>query len=65
MNGRPEATVQHLKAAIRRTLHGSGAPFERWPIAARFINEKLRQKQVDKEKKSPPLLGKGFGDLES
>ena len=65
MNGRPEATVQHFKAAIRRTLHGSRAPFERWPIAARFINEKLRQKQVDKEKKSPPFLGKGFGDLES
>ena len=56
MNGRCEAIVQHIKAAIRRTLHGAEAPFDRWPIAARFINEKLRQKQVDKEKKTPPFL---------
>ncbi|CAL1145464.1 unnamed protein product [Cladocopium goreaui] len=48
MNGRCEAIVQHIKAAIRRTLHGAEAPFDRWPIAARFINEKLRRKQVDK-----------------
>ena len=56
MNGRCEATIQHLKAAIRRTLHGAGASFERWPLAARFINEKLRQKQVGKEIKTPPFL---------
>eukprot|EP00435_Cladocopium_sp_Y103_P028784 s3094_g7.t1 len=56
MNGRCEVVIQHLKAAIRRTLHGANAGFERWPIAARFINEKLRQKQVGKEKKSPPFL---------
>jgi hypothetical protein len=56
MNGRCEATVQHLKAAIRRTLHGAGASYERWPLAARFINEKLRQKQVGKETKTPPFL---------
>ena len=56
MNGRCEVTVKHLKAAIRRTLHGAGAPFERWPLAARFINEKLRQKQVGKEQKTPPFL---------
>jgi len=56
MNGRCEAIVQHIKAAIRRTLHGAEAPFDHWPIADRFINEKLRQKQVDKEKRTPPFL---------
>ena len=56
MNGRCEATVHHIKAAIRRTLHGAEASSDRWPIAARFINGKLRQKQVDKEKKTPPFL---------
>jgi len=66
MNGRCEAIVQHIKAAIRRTLHGAEAPFDCWPIAARFINEKLRQKQVDKEKKTPPFWSeRGFGDHEN
>lgn len=58
MNGRYEVTVKHLKAAIRRTLHGAGAPFEHWPLATRFINEKLRQKQVGKEQRTPPFLSK-------
>ena len=56
VNGRCEAIVQHINTAIRRTLHGAEAPFDRWPVAARFINEKMRQKQVDKEKKTPPFL---------
>eukprot|EP00435_Cladocopium_sp_Y103_P022026 s142_g5.t1 len=58
MNGRCEVVIQHLKAAIRRTLHGAEAGFERWPIAARFINEKLRQKQIGKERRNPPFLSK-------
>ena len=39
-------------------MHGAGAPFEHWPLAARFINEKLRQKQVGKEQRTPPFLSK-------
>eukprot|EP00435_Cladocopium_sp_Y103_P029126 s549_g7.t1 len=58
MNGRCEVVIQHLKAAIRRTLHGADAGFDPWPIAARFLNEKWRQRQIGKEKKSPPFLSK-------
>ena len=55
-NGRVEVAVQWVKAEIRRLLHAAGAPFKRWPLAARNLNERLRLRQVGKEAKIPPFL---------
>jgi transposase InsO family protein len=38
-NGRVEASVQWIKAEIRRILHAADAPFSLWPLAARDTNE--------------------------
>ena len=45
-NGRAEVSVQWVKAEIRRILQAAGAPFSRWPLAARNLNERLRLKQI-------------------
>ena len=55
-NGRAEVSVQHVKSAIKRILHGAGVGTERWPMAARFFNEKERLRQLGKPDKSPPFL---------
>ena len=55
-NGRAEVSVQLVKSAIRRILHGSEVGIERWPLAARFLNEKLRLRQIGKVDSSPPFL---------
>ena len=39
-NGRAEVSVQRVKSAVKRILHGAGVGTERWPLAARFFNEK-------------------------
>ena len=55
-NGRAEVSVQLVKADIRRVLHGAGADFTQWPLAARYVNEKRRLKQIRKEVVTPPFL---------
>ena len=55
-NGRVEVSVQWIKAEIRRMLHGASAPFSRWPLAARSLNERLRLRQVGKSQKLPNFL---------
>ena len=55
-NGRAEVSVQIVKADIRRALHGAQAEFTRWPMAARYVNEKRRLRQIRKEEKTPPFL---------
>ena len=55
-NGRAENAVQNVKSEIRRVLHGAGAEFNRWPLAARFINEVNRLKQIGKTVKHPKFL---------
>ena len=55
-NGRVEVAVQWVKSEIRRILHAAGAPFERWPLAARNLNERLRLRQVGKDVKLPTFL---------
>ena len=57
-NGRAEVAVQQVKAEIRRALQGAGAGFERWPLAARFVNEVNRLKQTGRETKHPGFLQK-------
>ena len=57
-NGRAEVAVQQVKAEIRRALHGAGADFNRWPLAARFVNEVNRLKQTEKSVNHPPFLSK-------
>ena len=51
VNGRCEAIVQHINTAIRRTLHGAEAPFDRWPVAARFINERCDRSRSTRRKR--------------
>ena len=55
-NGRVEVSVQWIKAEIRRILHAANAPFSRWPLAARNLNERLRLRQVGKQAPLPPFL---------
>ena len=55
-NGRAEVSVQWVKAEIRRILHAAGAPFSRWPLAARNLNERLRLKQIGKPAVVPNFL---------
>jgi hypothetical protein len=67
-NGRAEVSVQWVKAEIRRILHAAGAPFSRWPLAARNLNERLRLKQIGKPAVvpnflEPVLIRKDFGEL--
>ena len=57
-NGRAEVAVQQVKNEIRRTLLGGGATFERWPLAARFVNEVHRLKQVGKKVNHPGFMEK-------
>ena len=45
-----------FKAEIRRVLHAAKAPFSRWPLAARNVNEKLRLRQLRMEVKLPQFL---------
>ena len=55
-NGRAEVSVQWVKAEIRRILHAAGAPFSRWPLAARNLNERLRLRQIGKPANVPNFL---------
>ena len=55
-NGRAEVTVQWVKAEIRRILHAAQAPFSRWPLAARNLNERLRLQQIGKAVTLPNFL---------
>ena len=55
-NGRVEASVQWIKAEMRRILHAAGAPFNLWPLAARNINERLRLKQIGKNPALPNFM---------
>ena len=57
-NGRAEVAVQQVKSEIRRTLLGSEADFDRWPLAARFVNEMHRLKQIGKSVQHPAFLEK-------
>ena len=57
-NGRAEVAVQQIKNEIRRTLLGGGATYDRWPLAARFVNEVHRLKQVGKTVKHPGFMEK-------
>ena len=57
-NGRAEVSVQQMKPAIKRVLHGAGVGTERWPLAARYVNEKARLRQVGKPDNSPNFLQK-------
>lgn len=60
VNGRCEAIVQHINTAIRRTLHGAEAPFDRWPVAARFINERCDRSRSTRRKDTAFLVA-SFG----
>ena len=55
-NGHAEASVQWLKAEIRRILHASNSSFSLWPLAARNINERPRLKQVGKNPALPNFM---------
>ena len=55
-NGRAEVAVQVLKAQIKRMLLNADAGAERWPIAARCLDEQLRRKRIGDTKKLPPFL---------
>ena len=55
-NGRVEASVQWIKAEVRRVLHAAGAPFSLWPLAARNVDERLRLKQVGKQVSLPNFM---------
>ena len=55
-NGRVEASVQWIKAEVRRVLHAAGAPFTLWPLAARNVDERLRLKQIGKQVKLPNFI---------
>ena len=57
-NGRAEVSVQCCKAAIKRILTGAGVGTEKWPLAARFLNEKMHLRQIGKKDNSPPFLSK-------
>ena len=57
-NGRAEVAVQQIKNEIRRTLLGGGATYERWPLAARFVNETHRLRQVGKPLNHPGFMEK-------
>ena len=57
-NGRAEVAVQQIKNEIRRALLGGGADYDRWPLAARFVNEVHRLKQVGKVVKHPGFMQK-------
>ena len=57
-NGRAEVAVQQIKNEIRRTLLGGGATYDRWPLAARFVNETHRLKQVGKTVNHPGFMEK-------
>eukprot|EP00435_Cladocopium_sp_Y103_P052037 s116_g16.t1 len=59
-NGRVEASVQWVKARIRHMLHAADAPFSRWPLPCRSLNERLRLGQLRKETKVPPFLSEGL-----
>ena len=55
-NGRAEVAVQVLKAQIKKMLLNADAGAERWPIAARCLDEQLRRKRIGDTKKLPPFL---------
>ena len=55
-NGRAEVSVQLIKSAVKRVLHGSQVGIDRWPLAARFVNEKLRLQQIGRPDKTPKFL---------
>ena len=55
-NGRVEASVQWIKAEVRRILHAAGAPFSLWPLAARNVDVRLRLKQVGKQVSLPNFM---------
>ena len=55
-NGRVEASVQWIKAEVRRVLHAAGAPFTLWPLAARNVDERLRLIQVGKQVSLPNFM---------
>ena len=41
-------------------LSGSPVGVDRWPLAARFINEKLRLQQIGRSDKTPKVPCSGF-----
>ena len=55
-NGRAEQPVGEVKSRIRRMLLTAKAGFYLWPLAARCLNETMRQQAIGKGKKCPPFL---------
>eukprot|EP00435_Cladocopium_sp_Y103_P041836 s2179_g11.t1 len=55
-NGRAEAAIAHTKSCIRRMLMAAEAGFERWPIAARCLNERWRREANGTVEDVPPFL---------
>ena len=55
-NGRAEVAVQVLKAQIKRMLLNAGVGADRWPVAARCLDEQLRRIRVGDKKRLPPFL---------
>ena len=55
-HGRAEVAVQVLKAQIKRMLLNAGVDADRWPVAARCLDEQLRRKRVGDKERLPPFM---------
>eukprot|EP00435_Cladocopium_sp_Y103_P038530 s827_g10.t1 len=55
-NGRAEQAIGQMKSRIRRMLLAAQVGFERWPLAARCLNEMLWMEATGKDAKCPAFM---------